>query len=150
MSGEIRTLFISHAPRDGETFQGLQALCKKQRYGIEGGPPPSGTSSTARIDAADALVVVISPATRTRAEVNEEIEYAHRQGKRIVGVYAPDGTESDVPASFQKYGPALVTCQAEQVLAALVGDINHWFTPDGDAVSEREIDRFTCGEEEPS
>ena len=162
MSGETKNICISHAPQDDAVVQELKELLKGHGYSLQDSSKESHTSSgaagehhikaglTPRIDWAGALLVLISPATRTRPWVDWEIEYAERQGKRIVGVYVPGGRDANLPASFQMYGDALVCCQIERVVEALNGTINTWCNPDGSIlVPERDIERFTCGEPTP-
>lgn len=162
MRGEIKNVRISHAIRDDSVVQELTVLLKKHGYSVQDSSKESNTLSEAAgehytkaglapsIDWAGALLVLISPAIRTRQWVDWEIEYAERQGKRIVGVYVPGGGDADIPASFQMYGDALVGYQIDRVVEALRGTITTWCNPDGlTVVPERDIERFTCGEPTP-
>ncbi|WP_158621571.1 TIR domain-containing protein [Corallococcus aberystwythensis] len=163
MSGESKNLFVSHSYLDDAVLQGLKAALEKAGYIVEAlphdGPKPKDTAvasftnempSAPCIDRAEALIVLVSPGLRTMSEVNSEVEYAERRGKRIVGVYVRGGRETDLPANFQKYGDALVSWPSTRVMEALDGTLNIWLRPDGETpVSERDIERFTCGEPVP-
>lgn len=162
VSNGARNLFISHAHKDDDNLQGLKDLLGRSGYTIRDGSIDSAKPNNAnndhyikyqllapRIDWASTLVVLISPITHTRAWVNWEIEYAARQGKRIVGVYVHGGQDSDLPVNFRLYGDALVGWQADRVMGAVNGTIDTWFKPDGAEFPERDIERFTCGEPTP-
>ncbi|NOK33066.1 TIR domain-containing protein [Corallococcus exercitus] len=163
MNGEAKNLFISHAHQDDAALQGLCDLLRRNGYNIRNSSidstkPNEATSEEyikykilkPRIDWAGTMLVLISPVTHTRPWVDWEIECAQRQGKRIVGVYVQGGQESNLPASFQMYGDALVGWQADRVMAALEGSLNTLFQSDNKTeFPERDIDRFTCGEPEP-
>jgi hypothetical protein len=163
VSGESRNLFISHAHRDDAELQELKNLLRRNGYdirdsSIDSSKPNEATNEqyikynilAPRIDWAGAVLVLISPVTHTRPWVDWELEYAQRQGKRIVGVYVQGGKDSDLPASFQMYGDALVGWQADRVMDALEGRIDTLFMPDGETeFPERDIDPFTCGEPTP-
>ncbi|ADO73728.1 TIR domain-containing protein [Stigmatella aurantiaca] len=158
MSDESKNICISHAPQDGAVVQELKGLLAMHGYSLQHSssesPLLSGAAGahrmTPRIDRAGALLVLISPAIRTRPWTDKEIEYAERQGKRIVGVYVLGGQDADLPVSFQMYGDALVNCQVERVVDAVNGTINTWCNPDGsNLVPERDIERYNCGEPTP-
>lgn len=84
-----------------------------------------------KISWAGAIVVLIGKETHSRPWVNWEIEQAHEQGKRIVGVYTHGGTEADVPPSFEKYGSALVGWNADNIVDAIDGKDSPFQRPDG-------------------
>jgi hypothetical protein len=50
-----------------------------------------------KISWASTVVVLIGENTHSRPWVNWEIEQAHKQGKRIVGVYEHGGTDAENP-----------------------------------------------------
>ncbi|WP_375768787.1 TIR domain-containing protein [Archangium gephyra] len=164
MSDEARTLFISPAQQDDAELQVLKNILERNGYEIRDSPIDNSRPNAATneqhikskilapcIDQVDAVLVVISSATRTRPWVDWAIECAQQQDKRIVGVYVQGGQVSDLPANFQMYGDALVGCwQADRVMDAIEGRSNTLFMPDGETeFPERDIDRFTCGEPKP-
>jgi hypothetical protein len=170
VSGDAKNLFVSHSYSDDAVLQELKGFVEGVGYVVrtlqhEGLEPigtaaeacpsdtpsaPYDTPSVPYIDRAETLVVLISPGTRTRSDVDSEIEYAEKQGKRIVGVYVRGGREADLPANFRKYGDALVCWPSALVVEALTGDLKAWLQPDGETpVPELDIERFTCGEPVP-
>lgn len=84
-----------------------------------------------KISWAGTVIVLIGKQTHSRPWVNWEIEQAHKQGKRIVGVYTRGGTEADVPPSFEDYGDALVAWNSDSIMDALDGKQSAFQLPDG-------------------
>jgi hypothetical protein len=84
-----------------------------------------------KISWAGAVIVLIGKDTHSRPWVNWEIEQAHKQGKRIVGVYTRGGAEADVPPSFEECGGALVKWNADSIIDALDGKKSPFELPDG-------------------
>jgi hypothetical protein len=75
-----------------------------------------------QIDWAGKVVVLIGPKTHEREWVNWEIEYAATHGdKRVVGVYLPGATDSDLPDALNDYGDACVPWNADKINDALDG-----------------------------
>jgi hypothetical protein len=63
--------------------------------------------------------------------VNWEIEQAHKQGKRIVGVFTRGGTEANIPPNLRKYGCAQVAWNTDSILNAIDGTDAPFQNPDG-------------------
>lgn len=85
-----------------------------------------------QMDWAGKVVVLIGPKTHERNWVNWEIEYAATHGdKRVIGVFLPGATDSDVPEMLNEYGDACVPWNKEKIVAALEGD-NIWQTYTGE------------------
>lgn len=61
-----------------------------------------------RIQQSSTLVVYVSPETKDSPWVDWEIEYAEKQGKRIVGVWAHGEAGCEVPDALDKYANAVV------------------------------------------
>lgn len=165
MSGESKKIFISHAHQEeAAALSELRELLQKAGYHIRTSSIDSATQAEAKsdeesikqgvlqpnIDWAGTVLVIISPGIHAHLLADWAINYAHQQGKRIVGVYAQDGKESNLPASFHMYGDALVSLRSALLMAAIDGRLNTLLKPDSETeLPEREIDRFTCGEPEP-
>ena len=66
----------------------------------------------------------ISPETEYSKWVNWEIEYAHKKGKRIVGVWERGSTGWDLPEVLQRYADAVVGWSGKSVIDAINGDSN--------------------------
>ena len=84
-----------------------------------------------KISWAGTVIVLIGKETHSRHWVNWEIEQAHKQGKRIVGVFTRGGTEADIPPSFEDCGDALVAWNSDSIMEALDGTQSPFQRPDG-------------------
>ncbi len=136
-------IFISHHCKDQEELDKLKDLMKRNSYNIKDSSIDESKQNQAknkdyiksilrsRIDWAGAILVLVGSETHTRPWVNWEIEYAHSQGKRIVGIYAQGGKESDVPENLDRYGDALVGWDSENLMNAIRGKHYDWVAPDG-------------------
>ena len=84
-----------------------------------------------KISWASTVVVLIGDRTHTRPWVNWEIDQAHAQGKRIVGVFEQGGKDADIPASLEKYASAIVGWNSNSIQKAVDGGENNFENPDG-------------------
>ncbi|HCS10004.1 MAG TPA: hypothetical protein DIV40_00980 [Clostridiales bacterium] len=85
-----------------------------------------------QLDWAGRVIVLIGPKTHEREWVDWEIEYAGTHGdKRVIGVFLPGATDSDVPEMLNDYGDACIPWNEEKIIAALEGD-NIWETSSGE------------------
>jgi hypothetical protein len=84
-----------------------------------------------KISWATTVVVLVGKETHMRPWVNWEIEQAHKQGKRIVGVYERGGTDVPVPKALEDYGTSIVAWNTDSIVDAIEGDDNRFETPDG-------------------
>ena len=80
-----------------------------------------------------------------KVPVLSEVEYAQKQDKRIVGVWAQGSQDADLPKSLDQYADAGVGWQADRVMGAITGKINDHSTPEGGRREPREIPRYSCG-----
>ena len=97
-----------------------------------------------RIESCSALVVYISSDTKDSAYVNWEIEYAHKRGKRIVGVWARGERDCEVPEMLDKYADAIVGWRGDRIIEAINGEMDGFENPDGSRFQHREIVRYIC------
>jgi hypothetical protein len=97
-----------------------------------------------KISWAGKVVVLVGKETHSRPWVNWEIEQAHKQGKRIVGVWAQGSTEADLPLNLEKYADAVVGWQSDRIMDAIDGDLDNWQKPDGTPWPKRDIARVKC------
>jgi MTH538 TIR-like domain (DUF1863) len=157
MNGDIKNVFISHVHEDDDGLAKLKDL-------IEGGGltiRDSSINSTNPNDAKDpdyiktgilapqiqwasTLLVYITPKTKESEWVNWEIEYAAKQGKRIVGVYAYGAGDCDVPEALEKYADDVRGWQSDGIIDAITGKTNEWREPSGELRDPRLIRRFGC------
>jgi hypothetical protein len=85
-----------------------------------------------RISWAQSVVVLIGKGTHARRWVNWEIEEAHRQGKRIVGVFVRGGTDADIPPALEKYATQeIVGWNTDAIIDALDGVNKEFQSSDG-------------------
>ena len=157
MSDGAKNVFISHIHEDDATLQGLKDLLRRNGYQIRDGSIDSSKPNDAknpdyiksqvlapRIRWAGTMVVLISDKTHQSQWVDWEIEYAHQQGKRIIGVWDQGAKDSDVPAALDSYADAVVGWQADRVMDAITGNINNWTTVSGEPPAARAIARVRC------
>jgi hypothetical protein len=90
------------------------------------------------------MVVLISPDTHNHWWVDWEIEYAHRLGRRIVGVWVHGAAECDVPEALDRYADAIVGWQAERIIDSINGTLNNFESTDGSPRPGRSLTRVTC------
>ena len=142
-------LFISHHHKDDAEVSNLTSLLLRNGYDIRNSSIRAKPANQRRLDQgmvkdetirrllrmkiswAGTIVVLIGKETHQRKWVNWEIEQAHKQGKRIVGVYVRGGTHADIPAAFEKYGSTLVSWNSDSIMAAIDGTANPFQNPDG-------------------
>lgn len=145
-----RHVFISHHHRDDEHVTSLTKLLSSKGWDIRNSSirmKPSnerrremGLISDAvikralrmRISWAQSVVVLIGKETHTRTWVNWEIEEAHRQGKRIIGVFIRGGTDADIPPALRKYATQEIAAwNSDSITSAIDGDNQPFQNPDG-------------------
>lgn len=146
--GKRRHLFISHHHQDDGEVSKLTNLMSGKGYDVRNSSVRMKPENQRRMDEkrvsdkvierilrmkiswASTVVVLIGKDTHSRKWVNWEIDKAHQQGKRIVGVYLRGGTEANVPPSLEKYGAAIVNWNSDSILNAIDGE-NNFQNPDG-------------------
>ena len=97
-----------------------------------------------QIQWASTLLVYITPDTKDSEWVNWEIEYAEKQGKRIIGVWDHGAAGVDIPDALEKFGKAVVGWQADKIKGAIEGTVNNWESPDGVIAPPRDVKRYSC------
>ncbi|SEP08738.1 MTH538 TIR-like domain [Mucilaginibacter gossypiicola] len=147
-----RHLFISHHHQDDAEVTKLTNMLSSKGYDIRNSSVRMKPENQRRVEEkrvsdtvierilrmkiswASTVVVLIGKDTHTRNWVNWEIDKAHQQGKRIVGVFVRGGTEADIPPSLEKYGSAIVGWNTDSIISAIDGQ-NNFQTPDGNSRS---------------
>jgi hypothetical protein len=143
-----RHLFISHHHKDDKTVSAFLSLIAGRGYDIRNSSIRAKPANQKRLDEgrvsdevikrllrmkiswASTVVVLVGKETHQRPWVDWEIEQAHKQGKRIVGVYERGGTEADIAQNLEKYGSALVAWNTDSIIGAIDGE-NSFQNPDG-------------------
>ena len=157
MAGDIRNVFISHIHEDDEGLPRLKDLVARHGMTCRDGSITTGKFNNAsneeyikygilkpRIEWAGILVVYISRETRNSDWVDWEIECAHREGKRIVGVWEWGAKGCELPEALKRYADALVGWNGESIVNAINGDSNQWYKQDGSMWDYQNIRRFSC------
>ena len=157
MANDTKNIFISHIHEDDEGLRKLKDLVKSngmtpRDYSIKSDNPNNAHADdyiksdilAPRIRQSSTMVVYISSNTKGSRWVDWEIEYAHKNDKRIVGVWAYGENRCDVPDSLKKYADAVVGWRGNRIIDAIESRINDWEDPDGTQQPPRTIPRFSC------
>ena len=157
MADETRNIFISHIHEDDEGLGKLKSLLKDngmttRDYSISADNPNNAHSEdyiksqilAPRIRQSSTLVVYISPETKGSQWVDWEVEYAQKEDKRIVGVWAYGETGCEVPEALNTYADAVVGWTGNRIIDAINGNIGDWENPDGVKIPPRDINRYSC------
>ncbi len=155
MAKQIKNVFISHVHEDDDGLQKLKDLLAKNGMEIKdssvNSDKPNNASSpdyiksllTDRINWAGTFLVYVSPKTKDSEWVNWEIEYAAKQGDRIVGVWAHGAKECELPAALKDYADAVVGWHGHSIIDAILGK-DGWEKPDGGPCDPVPIKRHPC------
>lgn len=143
-----RHLFISHHHQDDNEVSKLINLLSNKGYDVRNSSVRMKPENQRRMEEkkvsdkvierilrmkiswSGTVVVLIGKDTHTRPWVDWEINKANEQGKRIVGVFARGGTESDIPPSLEKYSSAIVNWNTDSIMEAIDGK-NSFESSDG-------------------
>lgn len=158
MPDDLKNIFISHVHEDDAGLGKLKDLLKNngmviRDYSISSDNPNNAKSEdyiksqilAPRIQQSSTLVVYISPETKESKYVNWEIEYAQKNNKRIVGVWADGESGCEVPEALNNYSDAVVGWTGNRIIDAINGKIDGWENPDGAKSTPRDIKRYSCG-----
>ena len=146
---DVKNIFVSHYHVDAERIENLKFLLGKHGMtmkdsSIYESKNPNNAHNEEyiksiirpRIDWAGTTVVLIGRDTSKSEYVNWEIEHAARKGKRIVGVYLPGESDSELPEALNKYGNSLQKWNGESIISGINGD-NTWNGPGRNWGTER-------------
>ena len=157
MADEIRNVFISHRHEDDAGLKDLKGLlgchgmaCRD--YSITADNPNNAHSEqyikseilAPRIRQSGCLVVYVSDDTKRSKWVEWEIDYAQKQGKWIVGVWARGERDCELPAALQRHADAIVGWNGESIVDAINGKSRAWYNQDGSMHGYRLIPRHSC------
>jgi hypothetical protein len=114
---EQRNIFISHYGKDDEHVQSLKDRLNSQGYNVrnfsvdstnhkDGRKPSDAVVERLlkmRISWSSTFICLIGPRTHTREWVNDEIKWAHEQGKKIIGIYTHGNKDTaTLPEAFKE------------------------------------------------
>jgi hypothetical protein len=153
---ETHNVFISHRHEDDHLVSQLKDLLAGRNVVIRDSSittdNPNDATNEAYIKSeilapninwAGKVVVLITPDTKDHPWVNWEVDYAEKQGKEIVGVWAPGAEGCDVPEALEQHADAIVSWNPDHIVDALNG--NHpWEQPDGSPRALQPLNRVGC------
>lgn len=152
----VTRIFISYHHKDDDNYRALINLLERENdiiidnYSI--GPDEVGRAKNPeyissklreRIKDSDTVVVLIGKKTHSRFWVNWEIEYANRQGKRIVGVWPQKGKDADLPEKMDDFGDGNVGWNRKKIIEAIRGEVI-WENADGSPREKIERKKEDC------
>lgn len=157
MADESKNVFISHIHEDDPGLGKLKDLLSNKGmairdYSISSDNPNNAHSEdyikseilAPRIRQSGVLVVYISSETKDSSYVNWEVEYAQKQEKRIVGVWADGEAGCELPDALHNYADAVVGWVGDRIIDAINGKVDGWENPDGSPSTPRDIKRYSC------
>ena len=157
MAQVIKNIFISHRHEDDDGLKEVKRLAAQngmacRDYSIRSDNPNNAHSEDyikyqilgPRIQQSSCLVVYVSEATRHSEWVNWEIDYASKQGKRIVGVWARGERDCEAPEALDRHCDAMVGWKGESIVDAITGASNRSFNQDGSERGRRHLPRHSC------
>jgi hypothetical protein len=155
---DIRNVFISHVHEDDGGLGKLKDLLKSKGLDIRDASIHAGKENDAKspdyikseilapqINWAGVFVVYVTPKTKDSTWVNWEIEFAQKQGKRIVGVWGHGDNECELPDALKDYADAVVGWKGDSIVDAITGKTSSLENPDGSQRAPRPIPRYSCG-----
>lgn len=153
---EMKNVFISHVHEDDAGLQKLKNLLVPKGITIRDSSIHTGKFNNASdpnyiktqilapaINWAGVFICYVSPQTKNSAWVNWEIEYAAKQGKRIIGVWEHGEKECDLPTSLSEYADAIVGWNGDSIIDAINGK-DEWEKPAGDPFPPVPLKRHPC------
>jgi len=157
MASDEKNVFISHIHKDDAGLDDLKALLDKHGLKARNYSITSDKFNRAkderyirdqilgpRIRQCSVMITYISSDTKTSDWVNWEIEYAHKQGIRVVGVWAHGEAQCEVPEALTNVADAVVGWQGNNIIDAIEGRMNDWTGPDGAPRDKQTIARYSC------
>ncbi len=153
---DTRNVFVSHVHEDDDGLGKLKDLLSSHGVEIRDSSIHTGKFNNASdpdyiksgilapaINWAGIFICYVSPKTKSSEWVNWEIEYAAKQGKRIVGVWAYGENECEIPDALKEYADALVGWNGSAILDAIDGQ-DKWEKPDGGPCDAVQLKRHPC------
>ena len=151
-----KNVFISHIHEDDDGLKKLKTLLNQNGMEIRDSSINSERPNNAKSEGyikneilapaikwAGTFICYISPQTKNSDWVNWEIEYAAKQGKRIVGVWEHGEKECDIPDALKEHADALVGWNGDSIIDAINGK-DSWEKPDGGACDPVPLKRHPC------
>ena len=153
---DIKNVFISHVHEDDEGLSKLKTLLASKGMNIRDSSIHTGKFNNAKnpayiksqilaplINWAGTFICYVSSRTKQSEWVNWEIEYAAKQGKRIIGVWGYGEKGCDLPAALSEYADAMVGWGSDAIIDAINGK-DGWEKPDGEPCEPVPLKRHPC------
>jgi hypothetical protein len=136
---EQRNIFISHYGKDDEHVQSLKDRLNNQGYNVrnfsvdstnhkDGRKPSDAVVERLlkmRISWSSTFICLIGPRTHTREWVNDEIKWAHEQGKKIIGIYTHGNKDTaTLPDAFKEIEANAIGWNSIDKLGAIISGEN--------------------------
>src|SRR5262249_35326963 len=119
--GDKINIFISHIHEDDHRLEPLKKLladngCDARDSSVTKDKPNNAKDPDyimrdilqPRIDWCSKMIVLVTPDTKDSSWVNREIEYAHKQGKSIIGIWDLGDKGCDLPEKLEDCGDTVV------------------------------------------
>jgi hypothetical protein len=153
---ERKNVFISHIHEDDAGLTKLKDLLKSKGMEVHDSSIHKGKFNNAKdpdyiktqilapaINWAGTFIVYVSPGTKESYWVDWEIEYAAKQGKRIIGVWEHGEKDCDLPPALQEHADAMVGWNGDVIVDAINGN-DIWEKPDGGPCPIVPLKRHPC------
>lgn len=153
---DVHNVFISHRHEDDSLVGGLKTLLAGRNVSIRDSSITSDNPNDAKSEAyiksqilapninwAGKVIVIITPDTKNHPWVDWEIEYAEKQGKEIIGVWAPGSAGCEVPGPLEQHADSIVGWNADKIIDALDGQ-RQWESSDGTQRGPQPVSRIGC------
>lgn len=151
-----KNVFISHVHADDGGLKKLKDLLGPKGMELKDSSIHTGKFNNATdenyiktqilapaINWAGVFICYVSPQTKDSEWVNWEIEYAQKQGKRIVGIWEHGEKECELPSALAENADAMVGWHGDTIIDAINGkDI--WEKPDGGECPPVPLKRHPC------
>ena len=157
MANKIINAFIGHIQEEEDDVPRLQNLMAQhgitaRNYSITSDKFNNAKSESyikgeilgPQIKQASVHITLVTPETKDSKWVNWEIEYAHKEGKRIVGVWQRGAKGCELPEALRKHADAIVGWNGESIIDAINGNSNNWYNQDGSSYEYQNIVRHPC------
>ena len=154
---DITNVFVSHIHKDDAKLSNLKQLLKNngmvtRDYSINSNNPNNAKSEgyiksqilAPRIKQCSTFLVYVSPETKNSKYVNWEIDYAHKAGKRIVGVWAHGESGCECLEALENFADAVVGWTGDCIIDAIEGKFDGWLNSDGTPRIPQTIVRYSC------
>ncbi|MUL82017.1 MULTISPECIES: TIR domain-containing protein [unclassified Mycolicibacterium] len=153
---DMHNVFISHRHEDDALVAELKTLLEGRNVvirdsSITSDNPNNATSESyiksevlaPNIRWAGKVIVIVTPDTKNHPWVDWEIDYAEKQGKDIIGVWAPNSQGCEVPESLEQHADSMVSWDANKIVDALNGE-RVWEESTGTPRLPQPLSRIGC------